>query len=656
MALFGQHPAARPTLLMASFPAAQKRHPRRRPSSHLYYVARRQCAPPATLAQTSPLDTKQRQKSMRRTTSSRSILLGQRTNPSALVTDKHWNALPRNYHNPKPICRGSVRRVLWRDVTRLQASNWETTVFDPNSPRFDLYKWLRMFVRLLDEEGLKQKRAGIVFRNLNVSGSGSALNLQKDVASLFMIPFRIGEYFNFGKKPEKQILRDFDGLMKSGEMLIVLGRPGSGCSTLLKSMCGELHGLDLDKNSTIHYNGITQSQMLKEFKGEVVYNQEVDKHFPHLTVGQTLEFAASVRTPSHRVKGASRKEWAKHITQVIMAVFGLSHTYNTKVGNDYVRGVSGGERKRVSIAEMALSAAPLAAWDNSTRGLDSATALEFVKSLRLSANLGGSAHAVAIYQASQAIYNVFDKAIVLYEGREIFFGPVGIAKSYFEEMGWYCPGRQTTGDFLTSITNPQERQAREGFAKKVPRTPAEFERYWRESKEYRTLQRETQEHEEEFPIDGSIVEDFRANKRDQQANHTRAKSSYLISVPMQIKLNTKRAYQRIWNDKASTLTTVIGQIVMALIVGSVFYGTADATQGFFAKGAVLFFAILLNALIAISEITSLYAQRPIVEKHASYAFYHPATEAIAGIVSDIPVKFLLAVAFNIVLYFLAGLR
>ncbi|TKA56336.1 hypothetical protein B0A49_12974, partial [Cryomyces minteri] len=271
-------------------------------------------------------------------------------------------------------------------------------------------------------------------------------------------------------------------------------------------------------------------------------------------------------------------------------------------------------------------------------------------------NLGGSAHAVAIYQASQAIYNVFDKAIVLYEGRQIFFGPVGVAKNYFEEMGWYCPGRQTTGDFLTSITNPQERQAREGFEKKVPRTPAEFERYWRESKEYRTLQGEIQEHEEEFPIDGSIVEDFRANKRDQQANHTRAKSSYLISVPMQIKLNTKRAYQRIWNDKASTLTTIIGQIVMALIDGSVFYGTADATQGFFAKGSVLFFAILLNALIAISEITSLYAQRPIVEKHASYAFYHPATEAIAGIASDIPVKFLLAVAFNIVLYFLAGLR
>jgi ATP-binding cassette subfamily G (WHITE) protein 2 (PDR) len=68
--------------------------------------------------------------------------------------------------------------------------------------------------------------------------------------------------------------------MKSGEMLIVLGRPGSGCSTLLKTMTGEMHGLQVDEQSTIHYNGITQQQMMKEFKGEVVYNQEVDKHFP----------------------------------------------------------------------------------------------------------------------------------------------------------------------------------------------------------------------------------------------------------------------------------------------------------------------------------------------------------------------------------------
>jgi ATP-binding cassette, subfamily G (WHITE), member 2, PDR len=125
---------------------------------------------------------------------------------------------------------------------------------------------------------------------------------------------------------------------------------------------------------------------------------------------------------------------------------------------------------------------------------------------------------------------------------------------------------------------------------------------------------------------------------------------------MQVRYCTKRAYQRLWNDKASTLTTVIGQIVLSLIIGSIFYGTTTSTASFFSKGGVLFFAVLLNALIAITEINKLYAQRPIVEKQASYAFYHPFAEALAGIVSDTPVKFIIAVCFNIILYFLAGLR
>ena len=87
---------------------------------------------------------------------------------------------------------------------------------------------------------------------------------------------------------------------------------------------------------------------------------------------------------------------------------------------------------------------------------------------------------------------------------------------------------------------------------------------------------------------------------------------------------------------------------MALIIGSIFYGTPDATIGFYSKGSVLFLGVLMNALTAISEINSLYDQRPIVEKHNSYAFYHPWTEAAAGVVADLPVKFVIAVVFNVV--------
>lgn len=143
-----------------------------------------------------------------------------------------------------------------------------------------------------------------------------------------------------------------------------------------------------------------------------------------IQVGQTLNFAAQARAPRNRLPGVTRKRYAKHMTDVIMAIFGLSHTYNTRVGNDFVRGVSGGERKRVSIAEASLGGSPLQCWDNSTRGLDSATALEFVKTLRLSTDITGSTACVAIYQASQSIYDIFDKVVLLYEGRQVRIFPV----------------------------------------------------------------------------------------------------------------------------------------------------------------------------------------------------------------------------------------
>lgn len=156
----------------------------------------------------------------------------------------------------------------------------------------------------------------------------------------------------------------------------------------------------------MNYQGISDKMMKNQFRGEAIYTAETDVHFPQLSVGDTLKFAALARAPRNRLPGVSRDQYAEHMRDVVMAMLGLSHTINTKVGNDFVRGVSGGERKRVSIAEATLCASPLQCWDNSTRGLDSANALEFCKTLNLMTKYAGTTVAVAIYQASQSAYDV----------------------------------------------------------------------------------------------------------------------------------------------------------------------------------------------------------------------------------------------------------
>ena len=246
----------------------------------------------------------------------------------------------------------TVSSAIKREMTFSTIPEPTDDIVDPSNPHFNLRKYLRMTMRMLETDSIIPGHAGVLFKNLTVRGSGSAINIQDDLGCYLTSPLRIGSLFRKGSKPQKQILRNFNGLLKSGELLLVLGRPGAGCSTLLKTLTGEMHGLDLDTESTIHYDGISQAKMVREFRGEIVYNQENDKHFPHLTVGQTLEHAAALRVPSRRLEGVSRQQLVEHITQVCMAIFGLTHTYNTKVGNDFVRGVSGGERKRVRLVSI----------------------------------------------------------------------------------------------------------------------------------------------------------------------------------------------------------------------------------------------------------------------------------------------------------------
>ena len=97
---------------------------------------------------------------------------------------------------------------------------------------------------------------------------------------------------------------------------------------------------------------------------------------------------------------------------------------------------------------------------------------------------------------------------MLYEGRQIYFGHKDEAKKFFVGLGYECPERQTTADFLTSLTSPHERVVRPGFEDKVPRTPDEFVAAWKKSQDYARLRQEMDEYEQAYPIGGETVQQF----------------------------------------------------------------------------------------------------------------------------------------------------
>jgi pleiotropic drug resistance (PDR) family protein len=532
------------------------------------------------------------------------------------------------------------------------------SALDPSGENFNARAWTKamMNLQLSDENAAPPRQAGIAFRNLNVHGFGADTDYQKSVGNVWLEGPALLKKLKGDKGRKINILRGCDGVVEAGEMLVVLGPPGSGCSTFLKTITGETHGFFVDEKSRLNYQGVSPELMQKNYRGEAIYTAEVDVHFPAMTVGETLYFAALARRPRHIPGGVSADVYAKHQRDVIMAMYGISHTINTRVGNDFIRGVSGGERKRVTIAEASLSRAPLQAWDNSTRGLDSANAIEFCKTLRMETEINGTTACVAIYQAPQAAYDFFDKVLVLYEGRQIFFGRTTEAKKFFVNMGFVCPDRQTDADFLTSMTSPLERIVAEGFEGRVPRTPDEFHQRWLDSPERAALMVELDAYEQKYPVGGEHAQKFAESRKLQQAKGQRAKSPYTLSYMQQVKLCLWRGFVRLKADPSITLSQLIANSIMALIISSVFFNLQMTTSSFYQRSALLFFAILMNAFGSALEILTLYAQRPIVEKHSRYALYHPSAEAFASMLTDMPYKVANAITFNLVLYFMTNLR
>ena len=341
--------------------------------------------------------------------------------------------------------------------------------------------------------------------------------------------------------------------------------------------------------------------------------------------------------------------------QTVIDALNLRQTLNTQVGNAFVQGVSGGERKRTSIAEVLVGKSRLQCWDNSTRGLDSANALRFVQYVRQHTAESGAITLITLYQASDAIFDLFDKVIILQEGRQVFFGRADRAKAYFVDLGFQCPARSTNADFLCSLSNPTERIIAPRYENSSPRSADDFGRIWTHCPERAQLLRDIESYESAFPPGSRTVLNQGSNQNREKSS-TRRNSPFRLSYYQQVELCILRCVRRVLNDLRPPISAIAGNAIISIILGSMFYNMPETTDSFFGRGVLLFFTILTNTFLAAFEGVQLWDARPIVEKHFQYAFHHPSTEAIASMIVDLPNKVLLTAFFNVPFYFLANMR
>ncbi|KAM0055718.1 putative ABC-type maltose transporter [Helianthus debilis subsp. tardiflorus] len=247
---------------------------------------------------------------------------------------------------------------------------------------------------------------------------------------------------NSNSNSTRTLLNGVSGVVRPGEMLAMLGPSGSGKTTLITALAGRLPGKIL---GSITYSGQPFTNSIKRKTGFVAQD---DVLYPHLTVIETLSYAALLRLP----KNLTREEKIQQ-AEIIITELGLTTCRDSIVGGPLIRGVSGGERKRVSIGQEMLVNPSLLLLDEPTSGLDSTTALRIIATLKGLAR-GGRSVVTTIHQPSSRLYWMFDKVVVLSDGCPIYSGQTGQVMEYFSSIG-HVPGFNfvNPADFLLDLAN-----------------------------------------------------------------------------------------------------------------------------------------------------------------------------------------------------------
>ncbi|CAH0003728.1 unnamed protein product, partial [Clonostachys byssicola] len=486
---------------------------------------------------------------------------------------------------------------------------------------------------LLESNGAaKRSKFPIVFENLSVIGSGNKAEVAPTAISPFQstLTFLNPQSYRKSTKPERTLLSSWNGVINPGEMLLVIGKPGSGCTTFLKTLAG-LRGEFHDTRGSLTYGGKSIDSSATD-SVRVTFCAEDDDHFPTLLVEETLRFAVESSWPID----ASRS--AKHDSVRSLAdLVGLGHVLRTRVGSASIRGVSGGERRRVSLAEALATHADVICLDNPTNGLDSSTALEFVEMMREYTRQSGCATIMSIYQGSDAMVPMFDKVAVINQGHQVFYGKAQEAKPHFEKLGHKCPPTTTITDFLTSMS-ANKISTPITSREPPPSTTKELKMAFESSSYYQ-----------------ETLKDILAAKSMPLSPSSLGGNTFELPLWHQIHLCTKRQFRVLVTNYHNWLIEAGCGIIQSVAIGTLFRNQPRETKAFFILACSLFFCALVPSLQAMSEFGNTFATRSLVARQKQYGFYRPMSYALGLVTTDMIWK-IVTISYNIPQYFLTGFQ
>lgn len=436
---------------------------------------------------------------------------------------------------------------------------------------------------------------------------------------------------------EKTILNGVTGIVCPGEMLAMLGPSGSGKTTLLTALGGRLSG---KLSGKITYNSQPFSGAIKRRTGFVAQD---DVLYPHLTVTETLLFTALLRLP----QSLSREEKERHVEHVI-AELGLNKCRNSMIGGPLFRGISGGEKKRVSIGQEMLINPSLLLLDEPTSGLDSTTALRILTTVKRLAD-GGRTVITTIHQPSSRLYHMFDKVVLLSEGCPIYYGPASTALEYFSSVGFSTSITINPADLLLDLANgigPDSKHATEqgdnSEQEKKSVREALISAY--DKNIYTRLKTE---------LCSSDTNNYSYTKDVSTINGAKSEH-WCTSWGYQFKVLLLRGLKERRYETFNKLR--IFQVVSVAFLAGLLWWHTPTSHIEDRIAMVFFFAVFWGFYPLYNAVFTFPQERRMLIKERSSGMYRLSSYFLAKTVGDLPLELALPTAFTFILYWMGGLK
>ena len=352
--------------------------------------------------------------------------------------------------------------------------------------------------------------------------------------------------------------------------------------------------------------------------------------------------------PSAIMSEEAEKFIAKHdkektYVKLIMEALGLDHVANTFVGNSEVRGVSGGQRRRVTLGEQIQISSPILVGDEISTGLDAASTYDICATILHFTKLQRTTRVISLLQPSPETVSLFDEVILLAEGRILFAGPISKVEEYFGHLGYRAPDQMDVADFLQVLSTADGAKlynaaSETHIGRESLYTNAELADAFTDSDFYQRIIDSQTKHSENSWVDKGDLPD-------------RYRKKYRISLWRQTLLNIARN-MTVWRrDKRFLIANAVKNVIMGVSVGGVFFQTTSITGIYGVCFQVMLF-IMLGAMVSAPALVD---SRVIYYKHADANLYSAFPYVIANAAALIPQAFTDVMIFGTIIYWMVGL-